>query len=491
MDQAQGRSVTGVTDGQTASTASIASPAPPRSPIPTGAAILVGASLFMEMLDGTILANALPSMAREFGLPPVRLQIAVTAYLVAVAVCIPASGWLAKRIGARRLFAGALALFTLTSLACALSQGLAALVAARALQGVAGAMMMPVGRLLILRDLHKDQLVHAIAMLTWPALLAPAIAPPLGGLIVEHASWRWLFVINLPLGLLGMMLAGRLLPSPPPEPPGPFDLPGWALWGATAAMLVIVLGDLVRLGLAWALAALAGTALLVHLLWRHLHRAPHPLLELDLLADRNFAHTLRGGSCVRMAIFAVPFLLPLMLQLGMGMSPVDAGLLLLVAMAGNLGMKPLTTPILKRFSYRTILLTNGMLLSGGFALLSLLAVDTPWTVLATLLIATGMARSMHFTALNTLAFRTIASVRMTAANSLFSTAMQTNAALGVASAALALQLWPRMAAASTSQDPLVSYRFAFIVVAALALAGTLDALRLAPQISARPEPELS
>ena len=435
--------------------------------------MLVGASLFMEMLDGTILANALPSMARDFGVAPVRMQVAMTAYLVAVAICIPASGWLASRIGARRLFTAALGLFTLSSFVCALSDSLAMLIAARAVQGVAGAMMIPVGRLLILRDLPKEQLVHAIAILTWPALLAPAIAPPLGGFIVEYASWHWVFLINIPLGLVGIALAGRLLPIQPPEASDPLDLTGMMFWAPTALMLVVVLGDLAQFTPAVATAALAATLLLMTLFVRHLHKARRPLLEIDLLADRNLSHTLYGGSSVRIAIFAMPFLLPMMMQLGLGMSPIDTGVLLLIATVGNIAMKPLTTPILQRFAYRTILLVNGALLTIGFALFAAVGMETARSLFIALLITTGMARSMHFTTLNTLAFKTISQPRMTAANTLFSVVMQMNAALGIAIAALALQLWP-----SSTLDPLAEFRFAFLVTAALALYGTLDALRL-------------
>lgn len=487
MGGAEGRSDPGVT-GERASPATIDSQTQPGSPFPKGAAILVSASLFMEMLDGTILATALPSMARELGVPAVRLQLVMTAYLVAVAVCIPASGWLARRFDARRLFTAALALFTLASLACALSQGLAELVVARTFQGVAGAMMMPVGRLLILRDLPKDRLVHAIALLTWPALLAPAIAPPLGGLIVEYASWRWIFVLNLPLGLAGIALARRLLPALAAEATGRFDLPGLALWAVTAVLLVGVAADLPRLDRIPALAAVAATILFVGLLWRHLRRARHPLLELDLLADRNFGHTLLGGSLVRIAIFANPFLLPLMLQIGMGMSAIEAAMLLLVGTLGNLGMKPLTTPILQRFSYRAILLANGTLLSVGLALFAVVDAKAPQAVWAGLLMVTGMARSMHFTALNTLAFTTVPLARMTAANALFSTTLQLNAALGVAAGALALQLWPELAGGAGG-DPLSPFRFAFAVVAVLAFLGTLDALRIDAREPARLEGE--
>ncbi|NML90455.1 MFS transporter [Sphingobium sp. TKS] len=447
------------------------------SPVRTGGVMLVGAALFMEMLDGSILTTALPSMAPEFGVAPVQLKMAITGYLLAVAICIPMSDWLGRRVGGRRLFMAALALFGATSAACMASPNLGFLVMTRIVQGVAGAMMVPVGRLLVLRDLPKGDLVRIIAMLTWPALLAPAIAPPLSGLVVEYASWRWLFAINIPFCLTALALAPWLLPRLPPERPVSLDFAGLALWVALATMLVLVLGDATRLGPLWTGVAVCGTAAIAHMLWRHLRRADHPLLDLTLLRDRSFAHALRGGSGVRIAIFANPFLLPLMMQLGLGLSPVDTGMLMLIATMGNIGLKPFTTPLMHRFSYRSILLVNGLLLSVGFGLFAFLDKDTPRLILIALLVGTGMARSLHFSALNTLAFRTVPSTHMPVANMMFSAVMQMNAALGVAMSAMALQLWPELAGSGHGDD-MAPFRFAFALVAICTLAGVLDVLKL-------------
>jgi EmrB/QacA subfamily drug resistance transporter len=438
--------------------------------------------MFMESLDGTILANALPSMAPDFGAAPVELKITITAYLIAVAVCIPVSGPLARRLGAVRLFQMAMALFALASLGCALSTGLFALTAARVVQGMAASMMLPVGRLLILRDIPKDQLVRAVAVLTWPALLAPIIAPLLGGLIVEHLTWHWIFLINVPIGLSAALLAPHVLSNPPSEPVARFDAVGFVIWAVSACLLVGGLGEAADLpgaatgGMAIAFAACA--ALLV----RHLKCAPDSLFRLEPLRIGTFRHTIVGGSLVRIAIFANPLLLPLMFQVGLGLSPVDAGFLILLGMLGNLGMKPLTTPILQRFTYRTILVANGLLLSGGFALFALVGPATPRPVLVVLLVGTGMARSMHFTGLNTLAFREVPASQMSAANLLASSAQQVNAALGAAIGALAVEVWTILSG-DAGQTDLPAFHFAFAGIAVLSLLGTLDALRL-PHIRA-------
>ncbi len=456
--------------------------AEPGNKVSRAPALLVAMALFMESLDGTILANAMPSMAPDFGVAPVELKITVTAYLIAIAMCIPISGAVARRVGAVRLFSASIALFAFASFACALSTGLVALTLARIVQGAAAAMMLPVGRLLVLRDLPKQQLVHIIAVLTWPALLAPMIAPPLAGLIVEYATWHWIFLINLPVGLAGAVLAPRLLPAMPAEPPAGFDRRGFVMWALGTGLLVGGLGEAASLPAGATMVIVLICLALAVLFARHLARAPDPLFEIAPLRILSFAHTLTGGSLVRMAIFAIPFLLPLMFQIGLDIPPVEAGVLILLGMVGNIGMKPLTTPLLQRFAYRSILLVNGVLLSAGLLLFTLIGPDTPRAALIALLVATGMARSMHFTALNTLAFREVPSAQMSGANLLASSVQQINAALGVAIGAFAVELWAALFGPGGATD-LGAFHFAFTVVAVMSLIGTLDAVRL-PDIRA-------
>lgn len=442
-----------------------------------GGALLVAAALFMEYLDGTIIATALPRMAESFGVTAVQLNVGITAYLVAVGAVIPLSGWLADRLGGRRVFIAAMLLFTLASLGCAASTTLTAFVIARIVQGVAAAMMTPVGRLLVLGNLPKRDLVQTIALLTWPALLAPAIAPPLGGIIVENASWRWIFLINLPLGLIGAIVASRLLTSGQRDRAAQLDGTGFLLWAAVSTGLVVLVGEAARLPIDVALALSATCIVVTAILVRHLRCAPNALFDLSTLRMRSLGHAVIGGSLVRMAILANPFLLPLFLQIGLGLSAARSGVLILIGMAGNIAMKFLTTPILARFPYRAILLVNGLLLAAGFAAFAFVGRGTPIEMTIGLLVATGLCRSMHFTALNTLAFADIPPARMTAASTLFSTAQQLNAALGVAAAGLAIEV---SALGHGRPVALTDLQSGFLVVALLALGGTLDALRLDP-----------
>ena len=446
-------------------------------------ALLVAAALFMEYLDGTIIANALPHIARSFHVAAVDLDIGMTAYLIAVGIFIPLSGWVADRVGSRRAFTGAILGFTLASLGCAASGTLGIFVFFRILQGIAAAFMTPVGRLAVLHDARREDLVSTIALLTWPALLAPAIAPPLGGLIVEHTSWRWIFLINVPVGLLGAALVPRLLPQVRPRDPGPIDRRGMLLWAGSIALIVIAVDALARLGTAVTAALLAAAVLLGVAAWRHLRATPHPLLDLTVLRSASFAHAAIAGSFGRIAIMANPFLLPLLLQIGLGMPAAKGGVFILVGMSGNIAMKFATTPVLQMFTYRRVLLVNGALLAAGFGACAAIGPTTPEPWLLTLLVTTGMARSMQFTALNTLAFVDVEPQRMSAASTILSTVQQVNAALGVAISALIIKLSAQWRGSEPSMV-LVDIHAAFVAIAALCLVGVLLAARLDPEARA-------
>lgn len=300
---------------------------------------LVTGALFMEVLDGNIIATALPQMALSFGVDVLQLNVAMSAYLLALGVFIPVSGWVADRYGPRRVFACAVAGFTLTSLACGLVEHLPGFIALRVLQGACGALMVPVGRLLVLRQTPPQQRMAAMSNLVWPALVAPVIAPPLGGFIATHASWHWIFFINVPLGLLAFVLTLRLMPRLPPAPARPFDWTGFAL--SSPGMFALLAG-LERLAAGPDAAGLA-------------------LVTAGVLL---LAAALRHS---RMVIGALPFLLPLMFQIGFGLDALQAGSLLLVVFVGNVGMKTVTTPILRRFGYRRVMLVNGVLAAMALA----------------------------------------------------------------------------------------------------------------------------
>jgi EmrB/QacA subfamily drug resistance transporter len=332
-------------------------------------ALLVAGTFFMENLDATVIVTALPQMANSFGVHPVDLNIGISAYVLTLAVLIPASGWVADRFGARRVFAAAIVIFTVASIMCGLCGSLGSFTAARILQGAGGAMMVPVGRLAVLRSTAKHDLIGAIATITWPGLAAPMLGPPLGGFITTYASWHWIFFLNAPLGLIALILALRLIPNTK-EPTKPFDRVGFTLTGVACFALVYGLDLVSRDGTSWLAAGLSIVSAVIAgaLSALHARRKAHPLLDLRALSLRSYAVTFWGGSLFRIAIGAIPFLLPLLFQVGFAFSPVRSGLFVLAVFAGNLAMKPLTTPILRRLSFRTILITNGLLNAAGISL---------------------------------------------------------------------------------------------------------------------------
>ena len=447
--------------------------------------LLVAGTFFMELLDGTVIATALPQMARSFGVRPVDLSVGLSAYLLTLALLLPASGYLAERFGQRRIFCLAILIFTMASLACSLSTSLAGFTAARVVQGAGGAMMVPVGRLVVLRATPKADLMNAFATLTWPALAAPILAPPLGGLITTYASWRWIFYINLPLGLLALWLAARIVPIGEAAETRRFDALGFALTGLAGLGLMAGAEMLGRdTDWPWALLILAGGGLLGGAAIVHIKRHPASILDLDALRVASFSASVLGGSLYRAAVSTLPFLLPLLFQVGFGWSAFQSGLMVLALFVGNVGIKPFTTPILQRFGFRTVLIGNGLLMVLMILLCGLITPTTPLPITLAILAGGGMTRSMGFTAINTLAFADIAPSRMAGANTLFSTAQQMAVGLGIAFGALALrvgQLWqPHDAGHVTLGD----FRIAFVLVGLVALASLADAVALPAEAGA-------
>ncbi len=435
-------------------------------------ALLSAGALFMEQLDGTVIATALPQMAQSFAVAAVDLNVGMSAYLLTVAVFIPASGWVTDRFGARTVFASAMVTFTLASVLCAASGTLWQFTLARVLQGMGGAMMVPVGRLIVLRNTEKQHFVRMIAYLTWPALAAPVIGPPLGGFIATYSSWHWIFLLNVPLGLAGLGLALILIPNSPGTGKGSFDWRGFALTGLASFSLMYCLEAAGRGRVEWFVAApllcagLAAGACAV----RHAMRAVHPLIDLSPFKVPSFAITVSGGVLFRTAISAAPFLLPLMFQLAFGLSPLDSGLLLLAVFAGNLGMKPATNAVLARFGFRRTLIWNGALAMATIFTCGLLTATTPAAVIAAVLFLSGLTRSMEFTAINALSFSDLDQTRMSGANTLFSMLQQMGNALGVAGGAIML----RAAALTHPADAEVTtadFHFAFWAIGLVGLAG--------------------
>ena len=459
----------------------------PARPADRRLAVLVAGAFFMENLDGTIIATAAPRMAGSLGVRPVDVNVVMTAYLLTLGVLIPVSGWVADRYGARRVFAVAITGFTVASGLCAVAGSLPVLVAVRVLQGAGGALMVPVGRLVVLRTTPKAQLITAIAYLTWPALVAPVVAPALGGLLVSYLSWRWIFLINLPLGALALLAALRLVPAWREPTPAGLDWPGFLVGGAGLAGLLYGLEGIGG-RTSSPLPVLVGLVLGVlgcGLAGRHLLRAEHPLLDLRSLRIATFRAANLGGSFFRVAISAVPFLVPLLLQDAFGRSPLRAGLLVMAIFAGNILIKPATTPLLRRFGFRPVLLVNGTAAALAIAACALLSPDTPQLVVVAVLFAGGVFRSISFTAYNTITFADIPPERTSSANALSSTVFQVTVGMGVAIGALALRLGgPLSRAVGWAGDPAGAFRVAFLTMAALALVAVVDTWRLAPDAGA-------
>src|SRR6202521_4457660 len=388
----------------------------------TSIAILVAGAFFMENLDGTIIATALPQMGRSFHANPVDLNIGMTAYLLMLAVFIPISGWFADRFGARTVFVSAIAVFTMSSILCGLSNGLWQFTASRIVQGIGGAMMVPVGRLVVLRTTEKRNLIHSITYITWPGLVAPVVGPPVGGFITTYASWHWIFFLNVPLGLLAAALAALWISNSREVQVKPFDWLGFALCGTACVTFMYGLELIGRQNTPWVTTSLflaCGSALGA-LAILHFRRAPAPVINLISLKMKTFAITVWGGSLFRIAISVSPFLLPLMFQVGFGLNAFQSGLLMLGLFTGNLLMKSVVTPVLRRFGFRTVLTTNGMLNAILTASCALLLPQTARIIVLLVLFLHGLSRSMQFTAVGTLAFADITKPDMSNATSFFS-----------------------------------------------------------------------
>ncbi|MCU7555470.1 MFS transporter [Alteromonas sp. ASW11-19] len=447
----------------------------------TAVALLVAGALFIEILDATIITTALPIIARDFGVPAAHLSVGVSSYLVAVTIFIPISGYMADRFGARHIFIAALCTFMLASVLCALAENVYSFTAARLLQGIGGAMMVPVGRLVVLRDVPKERLVKAVAILTWPALGAPLLGPVLGGWIATHWGWPWIFLINLPLGLIALTGALLLLKNYRVDT-GPFDWRGFLLCGAGFGTLMAGLELLSSMNASriapWLLVA-TGILLLV-LAVKYLLGAPAPLLTFRAMQKKTFRVTVLGGSVIRIAMSSTPFLIPLMLQLGLGYTAVEAGTMLLWLFAGNLAIKPATTRIMNLFGFKRILIVNAVAIAAGFMALGLVTAATPTWLLGLILFISGMNRSVHLTVLNTLNFADIPHTQMRDANTLSAVLMQMNRGLGITVGALALALASYLAGGSNAQPDLMHFHLAMLFMGGLALVSIIDSLRLAP-----------
>jgi EmrB/QacA subfamily drug resistance transporter len=451
-----------------------------------GVVWLVAGAFFMELLDSTVIATALPQMAESFHTHPVVLSTGISAYMLALAVFIPLSGWIADRFGPRQVFGGALLVFTVASLLCSLSTNLWEFTAARVLQGFGGAMMVPVGRIIALRVTPKEGLVRAIAMLTWPALTAPVLGPPLGGFITTQWGWHWIFLLNVPLGLVAFLLTLRLVRGEAVAR-RPFDTKGFVLSGigCSALMFACDLASHTPFNLPQELLfGLTGAAAMT-LAVRHLRRTPHPLVDLAALKIPTFAVAMWGGSLFRIAINSAPFLLPLMFQLVFGFDATTSGMLLLALFAGNFCMKPGTTWVMRRWGFRRVLLVNGLLVALGFVACAFLSPAVSKPAIMVVLFFCGMCRSMQFTCLNTISFGDIPSDRMNGASTLSSIFFQMSTGLGVAFGAIVLQAANVLYSSGANTPTLADFRIAFIVMALISVLALIDVVPLPAEAGAQ------
>jgi len=404
--------------------------------------LIIAVALFMENMDSTIIATSLPAIAADIGANPLALKLAVTSYLLSLAVFIPASGWTADRFGARTVFRAAIAVFVVGSIGCAFASSIEGFVIARIVQGMGGAMMTPVGRLVLVRSIDKRNLVDAMAWVTMPALIGPIIGPPVGGFITTYASWHWIFIINVPIGLIGIVLATRYIEDVRVEGLERFDLVGMVLSGLGVGGLAFglsvaglgLLPPIVVIGL------IAAGAMFMTAYVLHARRTPTPVLDFSLIRIPTFRANVVGGSLFRLGIGALAFLLPLMLQLGFNYTPLESGLVTFTAAVGAFTMKTFAARIIRRFGFRRILIVNSLVASALTAACGLFTPLTPFAVMVAVLLVGGFFRSLQFTATNVIAYADVDARLMSRATSLVSVAQQLSIAAGVAVGALAVEI---------------------------------------------------
>ena len=475
-----------------------------RVPEPTGrltgraraVILLVAATIFMELLDGTVIVTAIPQMAGSFRVGAVDLNVGITAYLVALAASLPLSGWIADRFDAHLIFPGGIALFTAASALCGLSSTMSGFAAARVLQGVAAAAMNPVGQLVVLRLVGKDQLMRAMGAIVWPAMVAPVLGPPLGGLIVGSLSWRWIFFVNVPLGLTAVGLAFWLVPHGGERWQRPFDAVGFLLSGVAITLFICGVDRLGAAGEGLSASIILVISLaLSGLAARWFGRSAHPLLNLAPLRIKTFAAAIYGGSAFRAAFGATPFLLPLMFQTCFGMNPLRSGLLVLCVFAGNLAMKAGVNRIIRRFGFRDVLVVNGILVALSLSAVALLTPSTSFIVVGAILFFAGVFRSLQFTGYTTLQMADVAPSDLTSANTLSFMAIHLMTGVGVTLGALALKVSALMRGRASGPPDLVDFHNAFLAAGVLSLIGIADMMMLRKDsgrlIYAPVRPELS
>jgi EmrB/QacA subfamily drug resistance transporter len=441
--------------------------------------LILAVALFMENMDSTVIATSLPAIATDIGTSPVALKLALTSYLVSLAIFIPISGWMADRYGAKKIFRIAIAIFMAGSIACAMSGSLLDFVLARFAQGLGGAMMTPVARLVLVRSTPKRELVSAMAWLTIPALVGPLVGPPVGGFITTFFSWHWIFLINIPIGVAGIWLAGRVLPDIEPLGARPIDFAGFLLSAIAASGVVFGL-SVVSLpalppvigGVTLAVGIVSGIAYV-----RHARRAENPILDPRVFTNAAFRAGIAGGTIFRIGNGAVPFLLPLMFQLGFGLTPFQSGSLTFASAFGAIMMKFLAPTTLRLGGFRTVLIVAALAASAFIAVNGWFTPTTPAAVIIAVLVGSGFLRSLFFTSTNALVFADIDEKDASQATAISAVSQQISLALGVAIAGIILEAFTYV---TTEPLGLQAFSTAFVIVAALTAFAAVPFLRLAP-----------
>ncbi len=442
---------------------------------------LIAGAFFMENLDGTIIATALPQMARSFHIGAVNLNIGMTAYLLTLAVLIPISGWVADRFGSRSVFAAAIGVFTISSLFCGLSRTLTQFTLMRILQGLGGAMMVPVGRLIVLRETPKDRLTQAIAYMTWPGLTALVLGPALGGFITAYASWHWIFFINVPLGVLAFCLALLWIENVRSGEAHPFDWLTFALAGVASSGTVYAMEKLGGEDKQWqtptailAISLVSGALAI----FAARKKPATSFIDLESMKLKTYSLSIYGASAFRVGVSVLPFLLPLMFQITFGLSAFQSGLYLLVLFAGDLSMKAFVIPVLRQYGFRRIIIVNGVITAGSMVLCGLLSPGTPKLLTLAILFLHGACRSMQFTCMTTLAYSEIAPAKMSRANGFLSAVMQLSMGMGVAVGAITLRMVAQAHGHSAAVPQLGDFRVAILIMAVLTLGPVFDSIGL-------------
>lgn len=440
--------------------------------------LIVAVALFMENMDANVIATSLPAIAQDLGTSPLTLKLAVTSYLLSLAVFIPASGWTADRFGARNVFRIAIGVFMTGSLICATATSVAHLIAGRIVEGMGAAMMAPVARLLILRTVDKHSLVDAMSLLTVPGLMGPLLGPPVGGFITTYFTWHWIFLINLPIGIVGILLVTRFVEDVRVDNVSPIDLPGLILCAIAVAGLAFGLSVAGFDILPWSVvtALMTGGAVAALAYFMHARHVAAPALDFSLMALVTFRASVLGGSVFRIGIGAMPFLLPLLFQLGFGFTPLQSGLVTFTSAMGALIVKAFAKRIVVRFGFRRVLIGNALIASAFIAACALIRPSLPFALIIAILLVGGFFRSLEFTCINALSFADVEPARMSRATTMSAVWQQLSLSTGVALGAFIVEYtlrWKRDATISPDD-----FLFAFLIIGAVSAISAALFIRL-------------